>query len=62
MPDRLACLHRVAGPGPGEPAVDRYSIAFFAQADRDVVVASPRGTYPPITAADYLALRVASNY
>ena len=58
----LSTLHRVASPGPDQPAVDRYSIAFFAQADRDVVIESPRGTYPPITAADYLALRVAANY
>ena len=58
----LSTLHRVKGPAPGEPAVDRYSIAFFAQADRDVVIESPGGTYPAITAADYLAQRVAANY
>ena len=58
----LSTLHRVAPPLPHEPAVDRYSIAFFAQADRDVVIAAPRGTYPPVTAAEYLAQRVAANY
>ncbi|WP_374210636.1 isopenicillin N synthase family dioxygenase [Dermatobacter hominis] len=58
----LSTLHRVRGPGADDPAVDRYSIAFFAQANRDVVIESPGGTYPPITAADYLAQRVAANY
>ena len=61
--DRLqSTLHRVKGPDPDDPPIDRYSIAFFAQANRDVVIASPGGTYPPITAADYLAQRVAANY
>ncbi len=58
----LSTLHRVAPPGPGEPPVDRYSIAFFAQANRSVVIEGPGGTYAPITAADYLARRVAANY
>ncbi len=58
----LSTLHRVESPGPDAPAVDRYSIAFFAQANRDVVIEGPGGTYPPITAAAYLAQRVAANY
>ncbi|MBB5914527.1 isopenicillin N synthase-like dioxygenase [Nocardia transvalensis] len=55
-------FHRVRGPGPEEYQGDRYSIAYFAQADRDAVIAGPRGTYPPVTAADFLAQRVRANY
>ncbi|RDI51899.1 isopenicillin N synthase family dioxygenase [Nocardia mexicana] len=55
-------FHRVRGPGPGEYQGDRYSIAYFAQADRDAVIQGPRGTYPPVTAAEFLAERVRANY
>ncbi|WP_019932681.1 isopenicillin N synthase family oxygenase [Nocardia sp. BMG111209] len=55
-------FHRVRGPGAGEYQGDRYSIAFFAQADRDAVIHGPRGEYPPVTAADFIAARVAANY
>ncbi|MFF3572117.1 isopenicillin N synthase family dioxygenase [Nocardia jiangxiensis] len=58
----LSTFHRVRVPGAGEYAGSRYSIPFFAQANRDVVIAPPRGTYPPITAAEYLRQRVAANY
>ena len=37
-------------------------MAYFAQADRDAVIESPGGTYPPITAADYLGQRIAANF
>jgi len=61
--DRLPSnFHRVRGPGPDEYQGDRYSIAFFAQADRDAVIQGPRGLYPPVTAADFLAQRVQANY
>jgi isopenicillin N synthase-like dioxygenase len=40
----------------------RYSIAFFAQANRDAVITSASGKYPPITAGDYLKQRVAANF
>ncbi|WP_018653970.1 isopenicillin N synthase family dioxygenase [Actinomadura flavalba] len=61
--DRLPSnFHRVKSPEPGEQAGSRYSIAFFAQANRDVLIESPGGTYPPITAEDYLAQRIAANY
>ncbi|MGV9678351.1 isopenicillin N synthase family dioxygenase [Nocardia sp. NPDC003482] len=55
-------FHRVRSPGAGEYQGDRYSIAYFAQADRDAVIQGPRGTYPPVTAAEFLAQRVAANY
>ncbi len=60
--DLQSTLHRVKAPGPDDPQGDRYSIAFFAQANRRVMIESPAGTYPPITAADYLAQRVRANY
>ncbi|GAA4403133.1 isopenicillin N synthase family dioxygenase [Tsukamurella soli] len=58
----ISNFHRVRVPGTGEYTGPRYSIPFFAQANRDVVIAPPNGTYPPITAAEYLRQRVAANY
>lgn len=55
-------LHRVRMPRPDEQQGPRYSMAYFAQADRDAVISSPSGTYPPITAADYLGQRIAANF
>ncbi|MFI1920267.1 isopenicillin N synthase family dioxygenase [Nocardia sp. NPDC020380] len=55
-------FHRVRGPGPEEYQGDRYSIAYFAQADRDAVIQGPGGAYPPVTAADFLTQRVQANY
>lgn len=55
-------FHRVRGPRAGENQDSRYSIAFFAQANRDVVMESPTGSWEPITARDYLLQRIAANY
>ncbi|HEY9105052.1 MAG TPA: 2-oxoglutarate and iron-dependent oxygenase domain-containing protein [Roseateles sp.] len=55
-------FHRVKNPGPGDYQGARYSLAFFAQANRDVVIESPSGKYAPITAEDYLQQRVAANF
>ena len=55
-------FHRVKAPGRGEDAGARYSIAFFAQADKEVVIAGPGGKYDPITAADYLQQRISANF
>ncbi|MEV6277692.1 2-oxoglutarate and iron-dependent oxygenase domain-containing protein [Nocardia sp. NPDC051832] len=55
-------FHRVRSPGEGEYQGERYSIAYFAQADRDAVIQGPGGTYPPVTAADFLTQRVRANY
>ncbi len=65
--DRLpSTLHRVRMPRADEVDGDRlgprYSIAYFAQADRDAVIESPSGAYDPITAADYLQQRIAANF
>ncbi|MFG3430377.1 isopenicillin N synthase family dioxygenase [Streptomyces californicus] len=61
--DRLPSnFHRVKSPGPDEDRSARYSIAFFAQADRDVVIEGPQRRYPPISAADYIQQRIAANF
>jgi len=61
--DRLPSnFHRVRNPQPGEYMGPRYSIAFFCQANRDALIESPSGKYPPITAGDYLKQRIAANF
>ena len=55
-------FHRVRNPRPDEYQGPRYSVAFFAQANRDVVIKGPKGTHPPITAEDYLYQRVNANF
>ena len=61
--DRLPSnFHRVKAPGPGDDHGARQSIAYFAQADRDVLIESPQGLYPPITAGDYIKQRIAANF
>jgi len=59
-------LHRVRMPRPdeidGERLDARYSIAYFAQANRDAIIESPSGRHEPITAADYLQQRIAANF
>ncbi|MFT4264445.1 MAG: 2-oxoglutarate and iron-dependent oxygenase domain-containing protein [Nocardioides sp.] len=58
----LSNFHRVRSPLPGEYTGARYSIPFFAQANRDVVIRTPQGKYEPITAHDYLWQRITANY
>jgi isopenicillin N synthase-like dioxygenase len=61
--DRLPSnFHRVRNPAPDEYQGARYSLAFFAQANRDVLIECPGGSYAPITAEDYLQQRVAANF
>ena len=61
--DRLPSnFHRVRTPEPDEYLGSRYSIAFFAQANRESLIAGPAGKYPPISAGDYLRQRVAANF
>jgi isopenicillin N synthase-like dioxygenase len=55
-------FHRVKNPLPDEYQGARYSLAFFCQANRDVVIEGPGCKYPPITAEDYLAQRVGANF
>jgi isopenicillin N synthase-like dioxygenase len=55
-------FHRVKSPARHEFLGDRYSMAFFAQANRDVAIRGPQEKYPEISAGDYLAERVRANY
>ena len=55
-------FHRVRCPLPTEYLGSRYTLAYFAQADRDAVIEGPGKKYPPITAGDYLRQRVAANF
>jgi isopenicillin N synthase-like dioxygenase len=55
-------FHRVKNPVPGDYMGSRYSMAFFAQANRDAMIDGPGGKYPPIAAGDYLNQRVAANF
>lgn len=61
--DRLrSTLHRVRMPSPSEMQSSRYSIAFFAQANKDIVIEGPQKKYEAITAHDYLQMRIAANF
>ena len=61
--DRLpSTLHRVRIPDDDAARRPRYSMAFFAQANRDAVIESPSGTRPAITAGDFIQQRIASNF
>lgn len=55
-------LHRVRGPRPGEVATDRYSVAFFAQANKPTVIESPSGRGDAITANEFLQRRINANF
>ena len=58
----LSNLHRVRMPTRAEcnPPKSRYSIAFFAQADKRALIQSEK--HEPITAGDYIVGRIRSNY
>ncbi|MFI8811750.1 MULTISPECIES: isopenicillin N synthase family dioxygenase [unclassified Streptomyces] len=61
--DRLPSnFHRVRNPGPDEYQGARYSLAFFAQANDDVVIEGPGSSYPAITAGEYLRQRISANF
>jgi len=58
----LSNPHRVRMPRPDEYLGPRYSIPFFAQANKDFVLQGPEKLYPPITAGDYILERIKANY
>lgn len=58
----LSNFHRVKNPRPDEYQGARYSLAFFAQANRDVMIQGPAGKYQAISAEDYLQRRVDANF
>jgi isopenicillin N synthase-like dioxygenase len=55
-------FHRVRSPGPDDDRGPRYSIAFFAQANSEVVISGPNEKYEPITAKEYLQQRISANF
>ena len=55
-------LHRVRMPKPGEADGPRYSIAFFAQANKDAMIVGPKRRYEPMSAGDYLQMRLSANF
>ncbi|MCP3711297.1 isopenicillin N synthase family oxygenase [Paraburkholderia sp. CNPSo 3274] len=55
-------FHRVRNPLPHEYQGSRYSLAFFCQANRNVMIEGPSRKYDPISAEDYLRQRVAANF
>ncbi|MEI4270413.1 2-oxoglutarate and iron-dependent oxygenase domain-containing protein [Klenkia sp. LSe6-5] len=55
-------FHRVAAPARGDSLAPRYSIAFFAQADKDAVITPPGGSHEPITAGEFLLRRIRANF
>lgn len=58
----LSNLHRVRMPKPHEYLGPRYSIAFFAQANKDIMLTGPQGKYEPMTAHDYIQMRLGANF
>lgn len=58
----LSNLHRVRMPKPNEYLGPRYSIAYFAQANMDTTLAGPEGKYEPMTAHDYIQMRLGANF
>lgn len=55
-------LHRVRMPNSDEYKGRRLSIPFFCQANRDVMIEGPLGKYKPMTAGDYLNMRIKANF
>ncbi|MEM8730041.1 MAG: 2-oxoglutarate and iron-dependent oxygenase domain-containing protein [Pseudomonadota bacterium] len=55
-------LHRVRMPKPEEGLGPRYSIAYFAQANMDTLLAGPEEKYPPMTGHDYIQMRIGANF
>ncbi len=58
----LSNPHRVRMPRADEYLGPRYSIPFFAQANKDFVLQGPAKKYPAITAGDYILERIQANY
>ncbi|MCC5958054.1 MAG: isopenicillin N synthase family oxygenase [Rhodobacteraceae bacterium] len=58
----LSNLHRVRMPKPEEYLGPRYSMAFFCQANTDAMLEGPEGKYDPMTAHDYIQMRLGANF
>ena len=55
-------FHRVRAPGIGEGQKSRYSIAYFNQANKDIVIQGPLKKYDPMTAAEYISTAMDRNF
>jgi isopenicillin N synthase-like dioxygenase len=55
-------FHRVKNPTSQEYQGSRYSLAFFCQANRNVVIEGPAKKYAAMTAEEYLAWRINANF
>ncbi|ADZ89647.1 isopenicillin N synthase family dioxygenase [Marinomonas mediterranea] len=61
--DRLKSnFHRVRMPLKDEYCGSRHSIAFFCQANKEQTIQGPDKRYPPITAKDFLNMRIQANF
>ncbi|KAI5779131.1 hypothetical protein EDC01DRAFT_320023 [Geopyxis carbonaria] len=61
--DRFKSLyHRVRCPADGDVQGERYSIAYFNQANKNVLIQGPKGKYPPLTAQQYIRNAIARNF
>jgi isopenicillin N synthase-like dioxygenase len=61
--DRLKSnFHRVKAADTGVDIPERYSMPYFAQADRSAVIQGPEHKYEPMTAGDYLDMRIRANF
>jgi len=58
----LSNPHRVRMPRADEYLGPRYSMPFFAQANKDFILQGPEEKYPAITAGDYIVERIKANY
>ena len=58
----LSNLHRVRMPKPGESLGPRYSMAYFAQANMETMLEGPEGKYDPMSAHDYIQMRLGANF
>ena len=58
----VSTLHRVRMPKPHEYMGPRYSMAFFCQANMDTVLEGPEKRYDPMTAHDYIQMRLGANF
>lgn len=55
-------FHRVKNPSSTEYQGARYSLAFFCQANENIMIEGPKKKYPPISAKEYLRQRISANF
>lgn len=55
-------FHRVRTPTIGENQKSRYSIAWFNQANKDVIVQGPNKKYEAMTAGEYIVQAMKRNF